>query len=70
MAGWKPRLVDPREPPPRSWWLVTPMELAARYDFSCDAMTDSIDPEDLADWQLALAFEAMEICHDHPPTDS
>jgi hypothetical protein len=57
---------EPRPVSTGAWWHVRPMELAARYDFDPDKLTDSIYPEGLADWQLDICFEAMEICLDNP----
>jgi hypothetical protein len=54
----------------RPWWIVRPGELAARYKFDEDDLMDDINPEGLADWQLALAFEAINVCQEgeHRPT--
>ncbi len=49
---------------PRPWWQVSPVELAARYGFDADELMGAIDPEDLPDWQLALAFDALELCQE------
>ena len=49
---------------PRPWWQVRPAELAARYGFDADELMGAIDPEDLPDWQLALAFDALELCQE------
>lgn len=46
------------------WWQVRPEELAARYDFDPDRLMDDIYPEDLPDWQLVLAFDALDICQE------
>jgi hypothetical protein len=48
----------------RPWWQVSPAELAARYGFDADELMGAIEPEDLPAWQLALAFDALELCHE------
>lgn len=49
---------------PRPWWQVRPAELAARHGFDADELMGAIDPEELPDWQLALAFDALELCQE------
>ena len=43
---------------------MRPAELAARYGFDADELMGAIDPEQLPDWQLARAFDALELCQE------
>jgi len=44
------------------WWMVTPEELAARYQWDADALMDDLDPASFDEAQAELALAAIERC--------